>query len=116
MVGIAKSSGSYTGYQVYLTFIITQHVRDELLMKSFVSYFNCGRLARKRDIYEYQVSKFADVLNIISFFGKYPILGEKYKDFSDFCNVSDLMKSKEHLTEQGVAKIRIIKEGMNRGR
>nr|4YIT_A Chain A, Meganuclease I-AabMI [Gremmeniella abietina]4YIT_D Chain D, Meganuclease I-AabMI [Gremmeniella abietina] len=115
MVGIAKSSASSTGYQVYLTFILTQHVRDENLMKCLVDYFNWGRLARKRNVYEYQVSKFSDVEKLLSFFDKYPILGEKAKDLQDFCSVSDLMKSKTHLTEEGVAKIRKIKEGMNRG-
>jgi len=116
MVGIAKSSGSSTGYQVYLIFSVSQHIRDELLMKCLQNYFNCGRLVRKRDVYEYQVSKFSDVEKFVVFFDKYPILGEKAKNFVDFCIVSDLMKSKDHLTEEGVAKIRKIKEGMNRGR
>jgi hypothetical protein len=116
MVGIAKSKGSTTGYQIYLSFIVTQHVRDELLMNCLVDYFNCGRLARKRDVYEYQVFKFSDVERFIDFFDKYPILGEKSKDHLDFCTVSEIMKSKDHLTEAGVAKVRIIKQGMNRGR
>nr|ADN97200.1 group I intron-encoded double motif LAGLIDADG homing endonuclease [Ophiostoma minus] len=117
MVGIKKSSKSNTGYQVYVIFIITQHIRDELLMKGILDYLDCGRLARKRDVYEYQVSKFSDVVDkILGFFDKYPILGEKAKDLLDFCIVSALMKSKDHLTEVGVAKIRKIKEGMNRGR
>jgi len=111
MVGIAKSSGSSTGHQVYLIFSVSQHIRDELLMRYLVNYFNCGRLVRKRDVYE-----FSDVEKFVVFFDKYPILGEKAKNFLDFCIVSDLMKSKDHLTEEGVAKIRKIKEGMNRGR
>lgn len=117
MVGITKSSQSSTGNQVYLIFIITQHIRDELLMKCLIDYFNCGRLYRKRDVYEFQVSKFSDVCEkVLVFFDKYPILGEKAKDFYDFSVVSSLMKSKVHLTKEGVAKIQKIKEGMNRGR
>ena len=116
MVGIAKSSESSTGYQVYLSFTIAQHVRDELLMKCLVDYFNCGKLTRKINVYEYQVFKFSEIEKFVVFFDKYPILGEKAKDLFDFCIVSDLMKSKHHLTELGVAKIRKIKEGMNRGR
>lgn len=116
MVGIAKSKESTTGYQVYLSFIVTQHVRDELLLKCLIDYFSCGRLARKRDVYEYQVSKFSDVEKFIDFFDKYPILGEKSKDYLDFRTVSEIMRSKDHLTEVGVAKVRIIKQGMNRGR
>lgn len=116
MVGLTKSVLYSTCYQVYITFIITQHVRDELLMNCLRDYFGYGRLSRKRDVYEFQVSKFSDIENVIAFFEKYPILGEKAKDFSDFCIVAGLMKNKVHLTEEGVANILKIKEGMNRGR
>lgn len=116
LIGITKSNLCSAGHQVYLTFIITQHIRDELLMKSIKEFFGCGRLSRKRDVYEFQVSKFSDVEKIIAFFEKYPILGVKAKDFYDFNHVAQLMKDKVHLTEEGVGKIRKIKEGMNRGR
>lgn len=43
-------------------------------------------------------------------------VGEKAKDLSDFSAWADLMKNRIHLTEEGVTKIRKIKEGMNRGR
>ena len=116
MVGVAKSNLYSTGYQIYLTFIITQHVRDELLMNCLIDYLGYGRLSRKKDVYELQVSKFSDVNKVLAFFEKYPILGEKAKDFSDFSIVASLMKKNVHLTEEGVAKIQEIKKGMNRGR
>jgi len=53
---------------------------------------------------------------IIPFFSKYPIEGVKAKDFDDFCKVAELMKSKVHLTSDGLEQIRKIKSGMNRGR
>ena len=78
MAGLTKSSLQSTGHQVYLIFIITQHQRDELLMRSLVEYLNCGRLIRKRDVYEFQVSKFSDIVDkVLVFFEKYPILGKK---------------------------------------
>ncbi len=90
--------------------------RDRKLKKNIFFYKKVRKL-RKRDVYEFQVSKFSDVCEkVLVFFDKYPILGEKAKDLYDFCVVSSLMKSKVHLTEGGVAKIRKIKEGMNRGR
>lgn len=75
-------------------------------MKSLNDYFGYGKLIRKRDVYEFQVFKFTDVEKSLAFFEKYPILGEKAKDFSDFSIVANLMKNKVHLTESGVAKIR----------
>lgn len=78
--------------------------------------------------------KFSDVERSLAFFEKYPILAlppltstsrlkewrgvksEKAKDYSDFSIVANLMKNKVHLTKSGVAEIRKIKMGMNRGR
>ena len=38
------------------------------------------------DSLSYQVTKFSDIENkIIPFFTKFPILGVKFLDFSDFC-------------------------------
>ena len=61
MIGITRCPRRSTGHQIYLVFIITQHIRDELLMKYLMDYLDCGRLRRKRDVYEFQVSKFSDV-------------------------------------------------------
>ena len=43
-------------------------------------------------------------------------MGDKYKDYNDFCQVVELMKNKEHLTEDGLKKIKILKARMNRER
>jgi hypothetical protein len=49
---------------------------------------------------------------IIPFFSKYPIKGIKSLDFSDFCKVAQKMENKDHLTEEGLNQIRLIKSGM----
>jgi hypothetical protein len=41
-VGIKKKSKVNTGFQVYLGFTLTQHSRDEQLMKSLIDYLNWG--------------------------------------------------------------------------
>jgi hypothetical protein len=65
----------------------------------------------------FKVTKFSDIANIIiPFFKKHPIPGVKSKDFNDFCLVAELIKNKEHLTEEGLNRIRKIKTGMNTGR
>jgi hypothetical protein len=46
----------------------------------------------------------------------YGILGEKSKDFDDFCKVVEMVKVKKHLTKEGLDEIRRIKAGMNTGR
>lgn len=41
-------------------------------------------------------------------------MGVKKQDYLDFVLIADLIKSKAHLTEQGIEKIKIINNNMNR--
>jgi hypothetical protein len=50
---------------------------------------------------------------VIPFFEEYPILGVKAKDFEDLKEASILIKSKAHLTQEGLDKILLIKSRMN---
>lgn len=103
---------------VQLIFQLSQHVRDEQLVKSFIDYFQCGHVGIRKDgIVYFRVSKFYDIIEkIIPFFKKYPVIGEKSKDFADWCEVAELMKNRAHLTAEGLENIKKIKAGMNRGR
>jgi hypothetical protein len=47
---------------------------------------------------------------------KYPLQGSKLLNFKDFKKVVEIVKVKEHLTEQGINKIKEIKSNMNEGR
>jgi len=115
-VSIFKSS-TKLGEAVRLEFIITQHYRDEQLMRSLIEYFDCGNLSKDREVFHYRVGKFSDIENkIIPFYEIYPLLGQKGLDYADFCKVAELMKSKAHFTASGLEKIIKIKAGMNRGR
>ena len=105
--------------QVYLVFQITQHSRDEQLVKSFITFFRCGILeASSRDpAVNFAVYKFSDNYEkIIPFFKKHNILGVKSEDFKDWCEAAEMIKAKKHITEVGLNQIISIKSGMNTGR
>lgn len=111
-------SKTKTGKAVKWIFYLTQHSRDKELIKSLIEYFECGNIHFKNEEkVNFLVQRYSDITDkIIPFFKKYPIRGEKYKDFADFCQVAELMKTKIHLTSEGFDKICSIKHGMNRGR
>jgi hypothetical protein len=76
------------GQSVQLVFQITQHIRDEALMNSLVSYIGCGYVKKHKSSYstflDFTVTKFLDNYeNIIPFFNQYKILGIKRQDFED---------------------------------
>jgi hypothetical protein len=120
LVIVKKSPTTKTGFSVSLRFRITQHSRDKELIISLVNYLDCGNVSEKQKqspILDFQITKFEDLIEkVIPFFQKYPILGVKAKDFSDFCKVAELMQNKAHLTAEGLDQIRKIKAGMNTGR
>ena len=118
-IHVAKSTSGKTGSRVWSRFQITQHSRDEVLMKTLEEYLGCGRYypLSNKDVGDFVVSRLSDITDkIIPLFEKYPILGVKAFDFRDFCKASKLIKDKAHLTESGLENIRLIKAGMNRGR
>ena len=102
-----------------LSFYITQHTRDEALLKSFVTFFGGGHYYadNNENIGCYRCSKFSDIYDkIIPFFKKYPIESIKSLDYTDWCKVADIIKANNHLTSSGLDQIKKLKDGMNRGR
>lgn len=116
-VEILKSCSHKIGYQVVLKFLITQHSRDLELLKCFISFLEGGFIKERTAICEFILVKLSLIIEkLIPLFQKYPILGNKNKDFRDFCKIAELMKNNAHKTEEGLYKIREIKAGMNRKR
>ena len=110
------NSKTKVGKQVVLMFSISQHSRDADLLRYFCDFFACGGYYPRsnRDEGNFSVTKFSDIeLKIIPFFLKYPTHGVKALDFADFCKAEEIIKAKEHLTNEGLAKIEKIKSGMN---
>lgn len=116
-VSVTKYSAYKTGFHVRLRFTITQHIRDANLIKSLIKYLDCGLYQQpigNRDTVEFVVnSNSSHVEKIIPFFHKYPIIGVKSLDFSDFCKVADIIKLKGHTTKSGLEQIIAIKGMMN---
>lgn len=112
----SKSKTHKLGISVALNFLVVQNIRDTYLLDSFVQFFGCGSfsIAEKSGIGMFAVRNFSHIEEIIiPFFEQYPILGTKVKDFEDFKEASLLIKSKSHLTKEGLEKIILIKSRMN---
>lgn len=117
MIRIIESKTYKLGYQVGLRFQITQHIKDKLLMENIVTYLKCGYLSVRGDIIDFKVTNFKDILEkILPIFDKYPLLGVKQKYFQAFKLAGEIIRNKEHLTEERLSKIRDIKSTMNKGR
>jgi hypothetical protein len=85
-ISVSSSANSKFKVRVQLEFSVIQHVRDEQLISKLIKYFDCGNVYLKKQgqAVEYRVFKFSNIENkILPFFTKYPVIGEKSKDFYD---------------------------------
>jgi hypothetical protein len=116
---LRNSLTTKSGKSVVLKFHIVQHSRDTELMKSLISYLNCGRieLTLKQSAVYFVVTNLQDILEkIIPLFDKCNIKGIKQSDYDDFRRVAMLLQDKQHLSEAGLSKINSIKSNMNLNR
>jgi len=75
------------------------------------------KIYKSKDSVQIQITNLSEITKtIIPFFEEHPLVGSKVKDYEDFKQVVKLMESGEHLTLEGLNKIKQIKLGMNRGR
>ncbi|AGG16015.1 laglidadg endonuclease (mitochondrion) [Neurospora crassa OR74A] len=101
---------------VWLRFSLTQHIKDEELLKDIAIYLNMGRYYKSptRNEGQYLITIFSDINNkLIPFLKEYPLLGVKQEDFLDFVKIAKLIESKTHLTDEGLDTIKLIQSNMN---
>lgn len=119
--GFIDAEGSFqvitqNNTNVSLRFSLTQHIKDEELLEDIATYLYCGRYYKSpsRNEGQYLVTVFSDIYDkLIPFLNEYPLLGAKQDDYLDFAQIAELIKSKAHLTDEGLERIKLIQSNMN---
>lgn len=104
--------------EVRLLFEIELREDDREILEKIRESFDCGniyhldyaRYQKWRPHVKYKVSNFSDIYTkIIPFFKQYPLQAKKLQSFETFCLAAEIIKTKEHLTQSGIDKIRALK-------
>ena len=117
-VGINLQPEMKVGYQVLPEFTIVQHERDIQLLYALKQFFGCGVVRRNHaERMAYRVRGTRHLRErILPFFEMHPLKSKKRQDFLKFRRILLLMERGEHLTTEGVERIRAIASKMNTGR
>ncbi len=117
-VGVNAQPEMKAGYQVLPEFTVVQHKRDVQLLYALKQFFGCGVVRQNHgDRMAYRVRGFEHLLErIVPFFERHPLKTKKHLDFLKFRQVLMMMQRNEHLTLEGIEKIRQIASEMNTGR
>jgi LAGLIDADG endonuclease len=116
-VGINPHAEMKAGVQVLPEFTVVQHKRDVQILNALKAHFGCGVVRTNHgDRMAYRVRGQEHLLQIIiPFFMKHPLKTKKNVDFLKFRDCLLLMEKGDHLTPEGLEKIRTIAARMNRG-
>jgi hypothetical protein len=114
-ISLYESNKRKAGYAVSLSFSLSQHLKDIELLERLSLFLDCGvvRRSSNRGTAEFIVTKSSDLnQKIIPLLLKYNLSGVKLLDFERFKEVSLLIENKMHLTYEGIALIKTIKDAM----
>ena len=122
-VNFGEYAAYRSGVRVQLHFHIKLQATDKGLLEKVRNTFQCGNVYFQKEqrrnhtqCYRYTVSAQRDIFaTIIPFFRKHQLqTASKKKSFEVFCKIADLVEARKHLTPEGVKKISLLKQQMNR--
>ena len=116
IASISADSTCKSGYRLKLTFQIGLHKKDKVLLELIKEFFGVGQITELNfKSFQYRVSSLEGLKVIIEHLDKYPLLTEKFADYQLFKQIFKLMLENQHLTSQGLKKILLIKNLLNKG-
>jgi len=119
---IAKHKTKKLGLDARLCFEIEVRDDDEEIIRKIHKTLGCGRIYRLNyERYgwnphiELKVSSIKEINEkLIPYLKKAKLRAKKRHSFKLFCQAAEVFKKKEHLTMQGIEKLRKIRQGMNK--
>jgi LAGLIDADG endonuclease len=99
---------------------VTQKASSVSILYAIQAYFGCGVVKtdnQKMDGMKYQLSSYKDIDRVlIPFLEEYPLLTSKYLNYLDFKRAIEMLKNGEHLTREGIEKLKEMAQNMNTNR
>lgn len=115
-VGINRQPSMKIGWQVLPEFRVVQHERDVAILERLQEFFGSGQVTVNHgDRKELRIRGLQQLTEVVRFFKQHPLRTVKRASFECFAEVIGLMQQGDHLTEEGLARIRQIISRMNRG-
>ena len=116
VLSITKSNNVKSGWVIKPRFQISLHKKDLFLLEAIKNYLGVGEIyTQSTDSIQYRVFSIKDLQVVIDHFDKYPLICQKFGDYSLFKQAYLLLIDKEHLTQEGLRKIIAIKASINNG-
>ena len=116
MLTIIKDKKYKLGWRVACRFIISLNNKDLKLLNDIKYFFGVGNISfMGENAIQYRVESLKDLAIIINHFDKYPLITKKQADYILFKSAYDLIKNKNHITNEGILELVALKAVLNKG-
>lgn len=109
VLSITKSDNVKSGWVIKPRFSIHLHKKDIFILEAIKNYLGVGEIYTQGTVSaQYRVFSIKDLQLVIDHFDKYPLISQKFGDYSLFKQAYLLLTNKEHLTPEGGLRSKII--------
>ena len=90
--------------------------KDSVILNKICELFGSGKVTLRSgtdNVYRYTATGFKPLNDVISYFKLFPLYTKKAISIEKWCTVHNLVYNKLHLTEEGLAQVRILQKQIN---
>lgn len=113
-VSITANARYALGHVIKMRYILDQ--KDSIILNKICGLFGFGKVTLRsgtEDVYRYTATGFKTMNDVISYLKLFPLRTKKAFSFEKWLTVHGLVSNKLHLTEEGLAQIRILQKQIN---
>jgi hypothetical protein len=117
VLSITKSNTVRSGWIIKPRFQIHLHKKDLFILEAIQKFLGVGKVYVQgtNSAVEYRVFSIKELGVVLDHFDKFPLVSNKYGDYSLFKQAYLLLVNQEHLTPEGLRKVISIKASINKG-
>jgi hypothetical protein len=114
-VNITARSNTVTGFRVIARFLLDQKNAESTLLyiRDLFGYGQVKHRAETSGVYRYSNDSFKGLKSVQSYFIAFPLKSKKANSFNKWNEVYTMVLNGDHLSHEGLAKIRLIAKQIN---
>lgn len=113
-VSITANTRYTLGYVIKMRYLLDQ--KDNLILNKICELFGFGKVTLRSgtdNVYRYTATGFKPLNGVISYFKLFPLYTKKAISFEKWLTVHNQVSNKLHLTDEGLAQVRILQKQIN---
>lgn len=111
-VSITSNARYALGHVIKMRYLLDQ--KDSTILLVIKNIFGKVTLRSKTDyVYRYTATGFKSMNDVISYFKVFPLLTKKAQSFDKWLTIHNIVSNKLHLSEQGLAQVRVLQKQIN---